>query len=601
MDDGRSHVMPSRAKCRPPSPGALPGGPRAGRTAARLRDTVLVLVGLVSLTAFLFWPLYAANPRQSTFSIPMVGNLQVVAQSDLVYEAWLVGRHARTFVEDPTRIYEGEHCAPYERSVTYCIPMLTMGVLGIPAMLATGEPVLTYNVVLMMMTVIAGLAMYWLVTDLTGSALAGAVAAVLYAFSPVRLGSIIHPSVWDTSWTVLALFFARRLFADGRWSQALGLAVAAAFLLGTDIYPVVTSLLIVIPVGVCLLWNYGFRTVRLGQVLAVAAVTAAVAAAVFLPYLETQRLESGFRRDLHLFTTWADYLPYGQLFPGLITVLLAGVAFLPGRILASTRASFDLRWALVVAVCLTAAVSVGPHLFVLGSQHPGGVRLGSAGTAGLYDVLSHLLPGLDAIRGVFRLGAGVYLCASILAGIGTARLLAVVPRRTAAGALLLALAVGSVTWPDRIGLQSPTGWFPTAVTTEPLVVEFFAELEARHNTGAVLELPIDEPDSLSYIAFAAPRVMATFHHRRRTSACFGSYTPQARTGLVALAKQLPSADAVRDVRGLGFTTVVVHEPAVGPHNADRMRFDRASTEDSGVRKIFETPERAAYELSPVVK
>jgi len=341
--------------------------------------------------------------------------------------------------------------------------------------------------------------------------------------------------------------------------------------------------------------------VRLGQVLAVAAVTAAVAAAVFLPYLETQRLESQFHREHQLFATRTAYLPYGQLFPGLFTSLLAGVAFLPARMLAATRSKLDLRLALVVSACLAASVSLGPYLMVPSTLTPLPVLYGSVDAAGLYGSLSHVLPGLDAIRGVFRLGAGVYLCASILAGIGTARLLAVVPRRTAAGALLLALAVGSVTWPDRIGLQSPTGWFPTAVTTEPLVVEFFAELEARHNTGAVLELPIDEPDSLSYIAFAAPRVMATFHHRRRTSACFGSYTPQARTGLVALAKQLPSADAVRDVRGLGFTTVVVHEPAVGPHNADRMRFDRASTEDSGVRKIFETPERAAYELSPVVK
>jgi len=71
--------------------------------------------------------------------------------------------------------------------------------------------------------------------------------------------------------------------------------------------------------------------------------------------------------------------------------------------------------------------------------------------------------------------------------------------------------------------------------------------------------------------------------------------------VVALANRLPSADAVRDAYRLGFTTVVVHEPPVGLFAADRMRFDRASAERRGVRKIFGTPESAAYELLPDVR
>ena len=45
---------------------------------------------------------------------------------------------------------------------------------------------------------------------------AGIVAGLLYAFHPFRLGNITHPSIWDTTWTVFALYFSHRLFAAGR-------------------------------------------------------------------------------------------------------------------------------------------------------------------------------------------------------------------------------------------------------------------------------------------------------------------------------------------------------------------------------------------------
>ena len=154
------------------------------------------------------------------------GGVRAIGRMDVSLETWLVARNAHTLVHHPHRLFDTEHCAPWEKTMTLGIPMITMGVVAIPASVATGDPILTYNVALVALTLIAAVAMFLLVTDWTGLPAAGIAAGLLYAFHPIRMEPIHHPSVWDTSWTVLALFFAHRLFAHGRWRDALGLALS---------------------------------------------------------------------------------------------------------------------------------------------------------------------------------------------------------------------------------------------------------------------------------------------------------------------------------------------------------------------------------------
>jgi hypothetical protein len=353
-----------------------------------------------------------------------------------------------------------------------------------------------------------------------------------------------------------------------------------------------------LPIAGWLLWTYGLRNVRLAQIAMVAGVTLASAAVIFLPYLQTQRLESGFHRQEHIFATWAAYLPYGELFPGLGALVLAGIALLPVRLLPAARTRAGLRLVLLLAAFLAAWISLGPYATRIFGPLPS-TLLSAEQTQGfgIYGVLSNFLPGLDAIRTVFRIGAGFYLCITILAGIGAERLLALAIRRAPiAAGLLLAVAIGSVIWPAEIGLTQSSDRVSLEVATDPDVVEFFADLERQHNFGPVLELPIDEL-GLSYLAHAAPRVMATFYHRRRTSACFGSFRPEKRGDLVRLAHRLPAREAVREARRMGFTTIVIHEQAE-PSGIMRMNFEKAAVDGTGVQLLLATPQRAAYALVP---
>ena len=75
------------------------------------------------------------------------GRFDASTRADLKYEMWLVARHARVLVEQPTALFDTEHCAPYPDTLTFGIPMVTMGILGIPAMLATDDPVWTLSLI----------------------------------------------------------------------------------------------------------------------------------------------------------------------------------------------------------------------------------------------------------------------------------------------------------------------------------------------------------------------------------------------------------------------------------------------------------------------
>jgi hypothetical protein len=86
-----------------------------------------------------------------------------------------------------------------------------------PRLARDRQPVATYNLAVFAAFLLAATAMYLLVADWTGSRAAGVIAGFSYAFASERIAGITHLFVFDTTWVVLALFFARRWLAFGRW------------------------------------------------------------------------------------------------------------------------------------------------------------------------------------------------------------------------------------------------------------------------------------------------------------------------------------------------------------------------------------------------
>jgi hypothetical protein len=522
--------------------------------------------------------------------------LTLFSRADVTYEAWLVARHARTLWHRPWRLFDTEHCYPEKRSLTFGIPMISMGILAIPASLVTRNPIAIYNATLALQSAIAALAMVLLVSRWTGQRAAGLVAGLLSAFHPMRLGNITHPTEWDTTGMVFALYFAERLCERGRWRDALGFAAATSMQVATSFYPLLAAALLTPPFAAWLALRRGRPRLPLAQ-LALAGVLVALAAALVLgPYLEARHGAQIGSREQVGYATWALYAPGAGLFPGWLLLALAAVGLAAPRRLGLAQLRGDPRLPLAAGAALVAFVAAGPDT---------ALRLRDLGLPvpdfDPYAALARILPGLDAVRGVLRLAAGVQGVLCILAGAGTAALIRLAGRRGAwVSGAAIASAFAACFGVPLLGAAPAYRWTYEAVHPDPESIAFFERLASMRDAGPLLELPLDGTARVP--TFAGPdRILLSAWHGRPTSACFGSFIPPGRERLEQVAAGLPERESVRALRELGFTTLVIHHPGGLAHARLALRrFEvAANAPDAPLRLLDESEAMTAYSLIDV--
>jgi hypothetical protein len=526
-----------------------------------------------ALAAWSYGDAWRAGPRQHVPSVSghaMTG----LSRHDQRLVVWQVARNARVLRTDPAAFFHAELCYPQPRSLARGEPMFTLGLLAIPAELLGGDPVLAYNFVLFALPLIAGLAVFALVRAWTGSAPAALVAGLLYAFHPGRLADAVHPYMYDSSWTVLAMLFGQRLFERGRWRDALALSACACLQLGVSFYTAVAALLLAVPYGVWLVRHHGWERVHWSQLAVVVALTVAFAGWLFAPYLELHA--AGIVRErAPAFSSWRAFSPGGRLFPGwLATALFAAAWVLPPR-RTLPRLAGDPRPVLLVGALLVALAGTGP----------------------LWRALGSLLPGFDSVRVPEVVSHAALAPIAILSGIGAAGLLSLVQHRRREAALAAALVLVAVLESAFPAARHPSDAprFPTfriAPTAGELA--FYAALESQGNRGPIFEAPLPRVEGRAFWPGTAGGILLAAYHRRPTSACLTSRLPDLRR-LERIDAELPAAHALQALRELGFTTLVYrHDGRAGLMNrAEVLRADAAAP-DGLLRFLGEDRFRVAF-------
>ena len=84
----------------------------------------------------------------------------------------------------------------------------------LPVYALTGNIILSYNLLFLSTFVLSGLGMFLFVREITGSARAGFVAGLIYAFAPYRVPQFSHLQVISSQWMPFALYGLRRYFDD---------------------------------------------------------------------------------------------------------------------------------------------------------------------------------------------------------------------------------------------------------------------------------------------------------------------------------------------------------------------------------------------------
>ena len=474
---------------------------------------------------------------------------------DPLHLAWVMAWDAHALVHQPLALFDSNSFHPYRRSLAFADHLLPEALMVAPVQWLTGNPILASNVALLLALTLSALAMFALVGEVTGSAAAGFVAGLAYAFNSFTLHELPRVHVLNVQWWPLAILFLLRFSQGGRAAHAWGFAIALGLQGLSGTYYLVYSALLV-PWWLLAAYGGAWRRPSRGELarLGSALATVALAVALFLrPYRELLR-SLGFEKswaggaDLLSFLDppprnwlWSfvdlgtrSELPHFLGFAGAALATLGAVAVLLGRLARGLR---GLGLLALVTLVLGVTLSLGPLVHVAGSLWGGGP----------YDLLYWHLPFARAMASPERIGILAVLGASILIGLVTAALLA---RLAGRSRLAVACALGALLplehWaPPRPGAAVPTGG------NVPAAFRWLGS-ESRE---PMVDLPL-YPDRAKKL-WAAYLHFSTYHWRPipigRTS-----FYPPAHDFLAWCLRDFPDEVSLAALDRVGVRTVVVH-------------------------------------------
>jgi hypothetical protein len=315
-----------------------------GSGEVRWRELGLVGLLFVLLTLVLAAPL-TLSP--ATTALPLSADTRLFL--------WTISWDVHALLHQPLSIFDANIFFPEPRTLAYSEHLIGSAILGAPALLATGNPVLALNVIVLLSCVLSGLGAWYLARRLNVSALAALAAGVVFAFGPARFVRLAQVHVAVVQWIPFALAFMH-LYARHR--RRRDLVLVAVFFTIQSLSSGHGGLFLLLALGALILylWTFGRLPgpVRMLKDLGIAGVLILAVNVVFLiPYVRAQH-DVGLHRTIGAVYAWVpnavsflaapthvqewllSLVPSLQekvgeakayLFPGWITLLLAALAF----------------------------------------------------------------------------------------------------------------------------------------------------------------------------------------------------------------------------------------------------------------------------------
>jgi hypothetical protein len=275
---------------------------------------------------------------------------------DPLLNAWILAWHFR----QAGRVLHGDlgafadwwhpnifHPSPYGLGQSELL--VAQALQGAPVYALTGNVLLTYNLLFLSSFVLSALGAFLLVRSLTRNGLAAFVAGLLYGFALYRVNQGPHLQVLSSQWFPFVLWGLHEWWQSGRMRHAVLAGLALAMQNLSNGYFLVYAALWLPPYVVAQIFLRG--RVRDARAWAGPAVTAIVGIGITVPflypYLQLRRLGQPprpiaavvqYSADTYAWLTandqlrlWSTHLqtlvrPEGDLFPGLVPLVLAGIA-----------------------------------------------------------------------------------------------------------------------------------------------------------------------------------------------------------------------------------------------------------------------------------
>ncbi|UCE43096.1 MAG: glycosyltransferase family 39 protein [Candidatus Aminicenantes bacterium] len=317
------------------------------------RINLLVLSFFILLSIIMLWPL------------PLHMADAFVSHVDPLLNTWIFDWDTYQLFRDPFQLFDANIFFPLKNTLAFSEHMIVLSLIAFPVSLVSGNPILGYNFIQLLAYILCGFAVYLLVYHLTKSRIAGIIAGIIFAFSPYRFRQVGHIQNLTVFWTPLSLLYLHKAIKKPSWKYVL---LFALFFVLQALSCGYLGVFLAIAVGIFVLYYLLFmpraNIAPFFKKLVIAAILSSLIIIPFLvPYLQVKK-EHKFERtvgsNIQFSANILGYAtisrfnknvfyedksvqnrilinkskpgrlrPIGRgLFPGILTILLATMAFL---------------------------------------------------------------------------------------------------------------------------------------------------------------------------------------------------------------------------------------------------------------------------------
>lgn len=506
---------------------------------------------------------------------------------DSYLNVWILAWDVHALGTRPGRLFDANIFYPLRRTLALSEHMLGNLPVFAPIALATGNPVLGFNAVILSSFVLCGCTMAWLVHYYTGRVGPALAAGFVFAFVPFRITQLPHMQLLSLQWLPLAIYFADRLLREGGARAWIGFVAFTLWQCLVSYYLAYLTAVVLGAYGLVLAWQLrrSLPRRRLGAFGFAFVAVALVMVPLTLPYRRLQRdgaipsfvneqfihqhedavaLADPFWSYLSiptdapnvyhgLLTAQARQLNWEKsLFPGFVPVLtVLAAAVLRRRRSADLPVPAHARLALAAVLLAGYVCSLGPWL--VWNDVNTWTRLPAYW-------LGRLVPGFSGIRAWTRFSMGAVLGLAGLFGIALAELTSRLSggrRALVVTGVLLALAV-------------EYNLAPLQLSEPPPIATLGHRWLAEHGDGGpLLILPGADIHGCQHAGY----MYHTMAHWLPLATGYSGHSPPKAGWTIPIAQGLPEPWAVERAQRRGLRWLLLERTAMAPEQ--RARFDDA--------------------------